>query len=145
VNSTGKFNSIVVKTLKLIFNFSPRGTLCTGLCEAGVVMSSYKSTQLEWGTVGEREGRMGREREGGGQFTSNLGPEWTGIAPHTKEGFQVSERDMGTKEGSPGKWGNYQGENVKGFVPCALIFSTLYIHIMLSCVSVANKRIVFRL
>jgi hypothetical protein len=43
-----------------------------------------------WG----REKGMGRERggkgEGGGQFTSNLGPEWTGIAPHAKEGFQVS-------------------------------------------------------
>jgi hypothetical protein len=36
---------------------------------------------------------MGKERGGGGQFTSNLGPEWTGIAPHAKEGFQVSKRD----------------------------------------------------
>ncbi len=39
---------------------------------------------------------MGRERGGGGQFTSNLGPEWTGIAPHAKEGFQVSKRDSET-------------------------------------------------
>jgi hypothetical protein len=46
---------------------------------------------------------MGRERGGGGQFTSNLGPEWTGIAPHTKEGFQVSERDLGTREGRQAK------------------------------------------
>ncbi len=46
---------------------------------------------------------MGRERGGGGQFTSNLGPEWTGIAPHTKEGFQVSERDLGTREGCQAK------------------------------------------
>jgi hypothetical protein len=38
-------------------------------------------------------------REGGGQFTSNLGPGWTRIAPHRKEGFQVSERDSGTREG----------------------------------------------
>jgi hypothetical protein len=42
---------------------------------------------------------MGRERGGGGQFTSNLEPGWTRIAPHRKEGFQVSERDQGTREG----------------------------------------------
>jgi hypothetical protein len=40
---------------------------------------------------------MGREWGGGGQFTSNLGPWWTRIAPHRKEGFQVSKRDMGTR------------------------------------------------
>jgi hypothetical protein len=39
---------------------------------------------------------MGRERGGGGQFTSNLGPEWTGVAPHAKEGFQVSKRGSRT-------------------------------------------------
>jgi hypothetical protein len=47
--------------------------------------------------------RWGWEREwggkGGGQFTSNLGPEWTGVAPHAKEVFQVSKRDSGTGEG----------------------------------------------
>jgi hypothetical protein len=50
---------------------------------------------LEWETI------RGREREwgGGGQFTSNLGPGWTRIAPHRKEEFQVSERDSGTREG----------------------------------------------
>ncbi len=48
---------------------------------------------MEWGTVGGRGKGTGRERGGGGQFTSNLGPEWTGIAPHAKEGFQVSKRD----------------------------------------------------
>jgi hypothetical protein len=40
---------------------------------------------------------MGREWGGGGQFTSNLGPGWTRIAPHRKEGFQVSKRDSGTR------------------------------------------------
>jgi hypothetical protein len=40
---------------------------------------------------------MGREQGGGGQFTSNLGPGWTGIAPHRMEGFQVSKRDSGTR------------------------------------------------
>jgi hypothetical protein len=42
---------------------------------------------------------MGR---GGGQFTSNLGPGWTRIAPHRKEGFQVCERDSVTKGVSRG-------------------------------------------
>jgi hypothetical protein len=36
---------------------------------------------------------MGRSWEAGGQFTSNLGPRWTG-SYHAKEGFQVSERDV---------------------------------------------------
>jgi hypothetical protein len=39
---------------------------------------------LEWG--------------GGGQFTSNLGPRWTRIAPRKEEGFQVSRRDSGKGE-----------------------------------------------
>jgi hypothetical protein len=42
---------------------------------------------------------MGREGGGRGQYTSNLGPELTGIAPHAKEEFQVSKRDSGTGEG----------------------------------------------
>ncbi len=78
---------------------------------------------MEWGTVGEQEGRLGREREGpgkggGGQFTSNLGPEWTGVAPHAKEGFHVSKRDLGTGEGSPGKGGIIKGIR-QGFYACA--------------------------
>jgi hypothetical protein len=40
---------------------------------------------------------MGREWEGGGQFTSNLGPGWMRIAPHKEEGFQVSRRDSGER------------------------------------------------
>jgi hypothetical protein len=56
---------------------------------------------LEWGTVGAGNGNgKGKRRGGRGQFTSNLGPERTGIAPHAKEGFQVSKRDSGTGEGS---------------------------------------------
>ncbi len=88
----------------------------------------------------------GRKREwgGGGQFTSNLGPGWTRIAPHRKEGFQVSKKDSVTK--GVGK-GSYQGELPRGakrglrHMLCIII---LYICIML-CVNVANKRIVFRL
>jgi hypothetical protein len=76
---------------------------------------------LKWETVGEREKRIGRE--GGGQYTSNLGPEWTGIAPHPKEGFQASKRDSGTGEG----FSRLRGI-IKGIVLCAsYIMSTLYI------------------
>jgi hypothetical protein len=38
-----------------------------------------------------------RDWGGGGQFTSNLGPGWTRIAPHRKEVFQVSKRDSGIR------------------------------------------------
>jgi hypothetical protein len=58
---------------------------------------------------------MGREGggkgEGGGQFTSNLGPEWTGIAPHAKEGFQVSKRDSEQGRDLPGKGGLSKGSS----------------------------------
>jgi hypothetical protein len=52
---------------------------------------------------------------GGGQYTSNLGPGWTGIAPHAKEGFQVSKRKSGTRgifqaKGIFEAKGNYQGD-----------------------------------
>jgi hypothetical protein len=66
---------------------------------------------LDWGTVGGRK----REWGGGGQFTSNLGPGWTRIAPHRKEEFQVSERDLGTR-------GVIKGTR-QGVAPCALILS----------------------
>jgi hypothetical protein len=39
---------------------------------------------------------------GGGQFTSNLGPGGTRIAPRKEEGFQVSKRDLGGKGVSKG-------------------------------------------
>ncbi len=47
-------------------------------------MGNHRGGKREWG---------GKEEGGRGQFTSNLGPEWTGIAPHAKEGFQVSKKD----------------------------------------------------
>jgi hypothetical protein len=58
---------------------------------------------------------MGREWGGGGQFTSNLGPGWTRIAPRKEEGFQVSRRDSGKGE-LPRKIskGNQQGELARG-------------------------------
>jgi hypothetical protein len=54
---------------------------------------------------------MGREWGGGGQFTSNLGPGWTRIAPRKEEGFQVSRRDSG-KRGVVKE--SQQGELAKG-------------------------------
>ncbi len=75
--------------------------------------------------MGSRKGEWG----GGGQFTSNLGQGWTTIAPHRKEGFQVSERDSGAREGRQPKGRLTKGISkglVKGFVPCALILSTVY-------------------
>ncbi len=79
-----------------------------------------------WG----REKEIGRERGGGGQFTSNLGPGWTGIAPHRKEGFQVSKRDSGTREGRQAK-----GKLARGIIKgthqgvCAMCFNIVNLYI----------------
>ncbi len=54
---------------------------------------------------------MGRGWKGGGQFTSNLGPRWTG-SYHVKEGFQVSKREVGLE-----KEGISKGSKNKGFAP----------------------------
>jgi hypothetical protein len=63
---------------------------------------------------------MGGKEKGGGQFTSNLGPEWTVIAPHAKEGFQVIRE---TRE--KGRVLQAEGELsrgfIKGIVSCALV------------------------
>jgi hypothetical protein len=79
---------------------------------------------------------MGREWGGGGQFTSNLGPGWTRIAPHRKAGFQVSERDSGTMEGCQSKGrltrGVIKGNSSRGRAMCFDIVN-LYICIMLLC------------
>jgi hypothetical protein len=56
---------------------------------------------------------MGREWGGGGQFTSNLGPGWTRVAPRTEEGFQVSKRDSGEGVGKRSARGISKG-NGKG-------------------------------
>ncbi len=71
---------------------------------------------MDWGTVGGGK----REWGGGGQLTSNLGQGWTRIAPHRKEGFQVSKRGPGTKG------------VIKGLSHMLNIVN-LYIYIMLLC------------
>jgi hypothetical protein len=73
---------------------------------------------------------MGRKCGGGGQFTSNLGPGWTRIAPHRKEGFQVSERDTGTRGVIKG---SYQGELSMGCAIYLILSTCTYIYIMLLC------------
>ncbi len=61
---------------------------------------------------------MGREWGGGGQFTSNLGPEWTGIASRKEEGFQVSKMDLGGRGKTRGTGkGSQQRELTRG---CAI-------------------------
>ncbi len=64
---------------------------------------------MDWGTIGGGK----REWGGGGQVTSNLGPGWTRIAPHRKEGFQVSERESGTRGVIKG---SCQGELSRGLI-----------------------------
>jgi hypothetical protein len=74
-----------------------------------------------------------RELGGGGQFKSNLGPGWTWIAPHRKEGFQVSKRDSSTRGAIKGC---HQGELPKGVTKGlrhVLSIVDLYICIMLLC------------
>jgi hypothetical protein len=100
---------------------------------------------LDWVTVGGGK----REWGGGGQFTSNLGPGWTRIAPHRKEGFQVSERDSGTRGVSRGvikesyQGESYQEELSRGCAMCLISSTCTYVSCY--CVNVATKRIVFRL
>jgi hypothetical protein len=67
---------------------------------------------------------MGRGLEGGGQFTSNLGPRWTGYY-HAKEGFQVSKREEGLKQQGIGKG----SKKTKGIAPC-LCCQSVYMYII---------------
>ncbi len=53
---------------------------------------------MEWGIVGEREGRMGREREGGGHFARVDRDRTT-----HKGGIPSKCEGLGKREGSPGK------------------------------------------
>ncbi len=83
---------------------------------------------MDWGTIGGGKGNgegMGRGRS----VYKQLGPGWTRIAPHRKEGFQVSEGGLGNK-------GSYQGELSKGVIKglrhmCNIV--NLYIYIVLLC------------
>ncbi len=69
---------------------------------------------MKGGTIRERGKGMGRKGGGGDQYTSNLGLEWTGIAPQRKGGipsklegfrnrkgiFQAKEDNQGVIKGT---------------------------------------------
>ncbi len=81
--------------------------------------------------------RWGKEKGTGGRGGRSVhkqpGTRVDGIAPHAKEGFQVSKRGSGTGEGFS-RQGDYQGD-----CACASnIMPTLYISCQL-CVCHANK------
>ncbi len=78
--------------------------------------SRYRDVVLEGRTIdlGKPRGVGKFEWGGGGQFTSNLGPGWTRIAPRKKEGFQVSKRDSGKGELLRDWQGEWQGEFTRG-------------------------------
>jgi hypothetical protein len=93
-----------------------------------------------WAGNGNGEGK----RRGEGVSLQATWDQSERIAPHAKEGFQVSKRDSGTGEG-------YQGV-VKGVIKgllrelChVLSYNVKPVYIVLLCVCRANKRIVFRL
>ncbi len=91
-----------------------------------------KAHNWNWEPLGSGEGDWGGKGKGRGQFKSNLGPEWTGVAPHAKEGVQVSKRDSGAGKGSPGK-GDYQGDSSRGLCH-ALSYIVNPVYIVLLCV-----------
>jgi hypothetical protein len=71
---------------------------------------------------------MGRGWKGGDQFTSNLGPRWTG-SYHAKEGFQVSGREVGLKQEKISKGSKRQGV-------CAIIVLLICVHVYNDCLDV---------
>ncbi len=64
---------------------------------------------MDWGTVGGQKKGMGRGRS----VYKQPGTRVDKITPHRKEGFQVSERDSGTRGVIKG---SYQGELSRGLV-----------------------------
>ncbi len=82
------------------------------------MISSLEGAQLNWGNRWGREKGMEREWGGGGQFTSNLGPGWTRIAPHRKEAYQVSKRDSGTRGAIKGSHQGVVKGGYQGVAPC---------------------------
>ncbi len=81
---------------------------------------------------------------GGGQFTSNLGPGRTRIAPRRKEGFQVSKGDPVAKGVVRGNWQRELTREINGKLRHMFVLSSC-IYVPCYCVNVANKRTVFRL
>jgi hypothetical protein len=86
--------------------------------------------------MGNRWGRgkgNGEER-GGGQYTANLGSEWTGLHATTKEGFQVSK---GRVQGTGGGISEQQRGLSKGLghaPPCKYRSNCVYVMLIKDCV-----------
>jgi hypothetical protein len=68
--------------------------------------------------------------EWGDQFTSNLGPRWTG-SYQIKEGFQVSKGEW-----KKGKGGSEKGSKKQG--DCAIILLSIYMHIHNNCLQLTE-------
>ncbi len=102
---------------------------------------------MKWETVGEQEGRMGMEGKGEVSLQATWDQGGQGSHPHRKEGFQVSERDSGTREGCQPKGrltrGVIKGTRQGVCAMCSMLSTCMYVSCY--CVNVANKRIVFRL
>ncbi len=72
---------------------------------------------------------MGRGWKWGDQFTSNLGPRWTG-SYHTKEGFQVSKREWEESKRESARRSKEQGDRA------IIIVLPIYKHVHNNCLNV---------
>jgi hypothetical protein len=75
--------------------------------------------------LGKGKREWGGGRGGEGQYTANLGSEWTGTHATTKEGFQVSKGTvLGTGEGFPSNKGVIK--RIGHAPPCIYIVLIVY-------------------
>jgi hypothetical protein len=90
----------VITFAKISFNFATFGNvpdLVSWIRDVVLVRRIFSSGNPRGSGLWDGEG-MGRGWKWGDQFTSNLGPRWTGS--YAKEGFQVSKREWeGSKKG----------------------------------------------
>jgi hypothetical protein len=93
---------------------------CSGPCKPDSQCRLSKEHIWLRETPGGRDFGMGRGW--GDQFTSNLGPRWTG-SYHSKEGFQVSK----------GKWKRESERGAKRQGDCAIIMLSVYMHVHNVC------------
>ncbi len=80
---------------------------------------------MEWGG-------KGRGWKGGVQFTSNLGPRWTG-SYHDKKGFQVSKREVGLEKEETSKGSKTRGSAIIVLLSVLLI---VYTYVYNNCLTV---------
>jgi hypothetical protein len=107
-------------------------TVCIGLCEADIAMSSKEDMYLKWGSVGEGEKGMGMKR-GRGSVYSQPGIRVDRNSRHdTEEGFQVSKRgDQGIGVGI-----SEQRGSIKRIGACTSVYHANRVYIVLIvCIS----------